>query len=320
MSRAFKHLYGPVPSRRLGRSLGVDAIPFKTCSYDCVYCQLGRTTNHGMERAPWVSCDEVLDEAREILALYRPDVLSFAGSGEPTLNSELGCMIAGIKELTDVPVAVFTNASLLWMPDVREDLSLADIVSPSLDAASPAAAQRVNRLCEGLSFEMVYEGLKTFCRTFRGRIWLEILLAQGVNDSEADLQALREACQGLARVERIQFNTVSRPPADKGVLPVARDRLEKIASTFPGRTEIIASYPRTAKAGDGRRQPEARDAADLIGRHPATLEGVAAGLGISEQEARALLAPLEADGTVLAEERADGSYYRLASQAPHAGR
>ena len=262
----------------------------------------------------------MIEEAREILALDRPDVVSFAGSGEPTLNSELGCMIAGIKELTDVPVAVFTNASLLWMPDVREDLSLADIVSPSLDAAAPAAAQRVNRLCEGLSFEMVYEGLKTFCRTFRGRIWLEILLAQGVNDSEADLQALREACLGLANVERIQFNTVSRPPADKGVAAVPRERLEAIAASFPGRTEIIASFPKAAAPGVGRRRPAPRDAADLIGRHPATLEGVALGLGISEAEARALLAPLEADGTVLAEERADGSYYRLASQAPHAGR
>lgn len=314
MSRTFKHLYGPVPSRRLGRSLGIDAIPFKTCSYDCVYCQLGRTTKHGMERAPWVPCGEVIDEAREILALDRPDVVSFAGSGEPTLNSDLGCMIAGIKELTDVPVAVFTNASLLWMPDVREDLAEADIVSPSLDAATPAAAQRVNRLCAGLSYGMVYEGLKTFCRTFRGRIWLEILLAQGVNDSAADLEALRGACRDLANIERIQFNTVSRPPADKGVLPVPRERLEAIAASFPGRTEIIASFPRIQAAGDGRRKPEARDARDLIGRHPATLEGVALGLGISGDEARALLAPLEADGTVVREARAGHAYYRLASQ------
>jgi len=318
MSRNCRHLYGPVPSRRLGRSLGIDAIPFKTCSFDCVYCQLGRTTRHVMERAPYVSCLDVLEEAAELLALDRPDVVSFAGSGEPTLNSELGCMIHGIKKLTDAPVAVFTNASLLWMPDVREDLAQADIVSPSLDAAVPSTAQRVNRLCEGLSWDMVYEGLKTFARTYRGRIWLEILLVQGVNDGEADLDALREACRGLSGIERIQFNTVSRPPADRGVRPLSRERLEAIASSFPGRTEIIASFPRVQRQGQGqtagRRRPGLQDAADLVGRHPSTARGLALGLGIAEKDAEALLAQLEQGGTVLAEKRQDGVYYRLASQ------
>lgn len=119
----YKYIYGPVPSRRLGRSLGVDIIPFKTCSYDCVYCQLGHTTVHTTERGSWVSCSDVLSELERFLRTDKPDVISFAGSGEPTLNEELGDMIHGIRQMTDVPVAVFTNASLLWMPDVIEDLA-----------------------------------------------------------------------------------------------------------------------------------------------------------------------------------------------------
>lgn len=166
----YKYIYGPVPSRRLGRSLGVDIIPFKTCSYDCVYCQLGHTTVHTTERGSWVSCSDVLSELERFLRTDKPDVISFAGSGEPTLNEELGDMIHGIKQMTDVPVAVFTNASLLWMPDVIEDLALADIVSPSMDAALPATAERINRPAGNMPLDVILEGLTRFCNVYRGRI------------------------------------------------------------------------------------------------------------------------------------------------------
>ena len=238
----YKYIYGPVPSRRLGRSLGVDIIPFKTCSYDCVYCQLGHTTVHTTERGSWVSCSDVLSELERFLRTDKPDVISFAGSGEPTLNEELGDMIHGIRQMTDVPVAVFTNASLLWMPDVIEDLALADIVSPSRDAALPATAERNHRPAGTMPLDVILEGLTRFCNVYRGRIWLEILLAQGLNDSEEDIAALAAQAAKLRHIERIQLNSVCRPPADSSVKPLTMARLEEIRSRMPGRCEIIASY------------------------------------------------------------------------------
>ena len=146
MNTPFKHVYGPVPSRRLGRSLGVDAITFKSCPFDCVYCQLGRTTNCTLERREYVPTAEILDEVRRKLDTGDiPQYVSFAGSGEPTLHSGLGEIIRGIKAMTDVPVVVFTNGSLLWRPDVRDDLLAADVVIPSLDAGGAALLEKVNR-------------------------------------------------------------------------------------------------------------------------------------------------------------------------------
>jgi len=313
LKQPFKYIYGPVPSRRLGRSLGVDIIPFKTCSYDCVYCQLGHTTVHTIERGSWVSCDDVLSELERFLRTDTPDVISFAGSGEPTLNEELGDMIHGIKKMTDVPVAVFTNASLLWMPDVIEDLSLADIVSPSMDAALPATAEAINRPAGGMSLDLILEGLTRFCNVYRGRIWLEILLAQGLNDSEEDIEALAAQAAKLSHIERIQLNSVCRPPADSCVKPLSMARLEEIRKRMPGLCEIIASFPKEADTDSGRTATE-EDVRDLIERHPSTVDGTAAGLGISRDLAARLVKALTEKGVLTAEERSDGTYYFLTEQ------
>ena len=163
MNTGFKHVYGPVPSRRLGRSLGVDALTFKSCSFDCVYCQLGRTTNHTAERKEYIPTAEILDEVRRKLENGdRPEYISFAGSGEPTLHSGLGDIIRGIKAMTDVPVVVFTNGSLLWMPEVRADLAAADVVIPSLDGGDAALLDKVNRPVATLDFNRIVEGLIAF--------------------------------------------------------------------------------------------------------------------------------------------------------------
>lgn len=308
----YKYIYGPVPSRRLGRSLGVDIIPFKTCSYDCVYCQLGHTTVHTTERGSWVSCSDVLSELERFLRTDKPDVISFAGSGEPTLNEELGDMIHGIKQMTDVPVAVFTNASLLWMPDVIEDLALADIVSPSMDAALPATAERINRPAGNMPLDVILEGLTRFCNVYRGRIWLEILLAQGLNDSEEDIAALAAQAAKLRHIERIQLNSVCRPPADSSVKPLTMARLEEIRSRMPGRCEIIASFPE--KHTESGRTVTEEDVRDLIERHPSTVDGTAAGLGISSGLSARLIASLKEKGVLREEERGDGTYYFLAEQ------
>ena len=154
-------VYGPVPSRRLGRSLGVDLVPLKTCTYDCVYCQLGRTTSKTVRRGRWVDPEAVGAQVRDKLS-SKPDVIALAGSGEPTLHAGIGAVIDGIKAITDVPVAVITNGSLLGRPAVRRELAAADIVLPSLDAPSEELFRRVNRPHESLHLADLIDGLVSF--------------------------------------------------------------------------------------------------------------------------------------------------------------
>ena len=204
MNTGFKHVYGPVPSRRLGRSLGVDALTFKSCSFDCVYCQLGRTTNHTIERKEYIPTADILDEVRRKLENGdKPEYISFAGSGEPTLHSGLGDIIRGIKAMTDVPVVVFTNGSLLWMPEVRADLAAADVVIPSLDGGDAALLDKVNRPAASLDFDRIVEGLIAFRGAFNGQIWLEVMLLGGISDDDASVDA-------IARVEGRDFEVVDR--------------------------------------------------------------------------------------------------------------
>ena len=165
---AKNHVFGPVPSRRIGRSLGVDLVPYKTCTYDCIYCQLGGTTNLTLEPKEWVPMDAVLDELKRKLET-RPDYITLSGSGEPTLYSRLGEIIGRIREITDVPVAVLTNGSLLWKKEVREEVAMADLVLPSLDADNDYNFRFINRPHPDISFDQLIEGLIEFRSEFTGQ-------------------------------------------------------------------------------------------------------------------------------------------------------
>ena len=186
-------IFGPVPSRRLGFSLGVDVIPLKTCTYNCIYCQLERTTQKTLRRAEYVAVEPILQELQHVLSLGQNiDYITFSGSGEPTLNAKLGEMIREIREMTSIPVAVLTNGSLLSEREVREDLSAADLVIPSLDAVSEEAFQRVNRPHGRLKIGAIIEGLKVFRRAFQGQLWLEIMFVKGINDTPEEIARMRE--------------------------------------------------------------------------------------------------------------------------------
>lgn len=305
----FKHIYGPVLSRRLGRSLGVDVIPFKTCTYDCVYCLLGHTTKHTIELGEYVPAGEVLDELARKLAEDTPDAISFAGSGEPTLNSRLGDIIDGIKSMTSVPVVVFTNSSLLWMPEVRAGLAKADIISPSLDSVLPDSAEAVNKLAGGLDVKTIYRGLQEFCRDFRGRIWLEVLVASGINDRDKDVDAMASAIRGLDNIECTQLNTVVRPPAEKNVCAVSRDGLESIAARLPGKVEIIAPFLGSAEETHSRHTVTPDEVADLIERHPSTLEGIVEGLDSDYEETARIVKRLVAESVIVESDRDGKAFY-----------
>jgi wyosine [tRNA(Phe)-imidazoG37] synthetase (radical SAM superfamily) len=210
-----KYVYGPVPSRRLGRSLGIDLIPYKTCTYDCIYCQLGRTTRKTVTRERFVPTETILAEVRRKLDTGdRPDYVGLAGSGEPTLHAGIGDLIQGLKAMTDVPVAVFTNGSLLWMDEVRQVLMGADLVLPSLDVGDERLFQDVNRPHPSLSFERMVAGIAAFTREFPGQVWMEVLLVGGINGMETEVKKIAEHVR-TNRPARVQLNSVNRPPAEE---------------------------------------------------------------------------------------------------------
>ena len=318
MSKAFHHVYGPVPSRRLGRSLGVDALTFKTCSFDCLYCQLGHTTQHTVERREYVPVEEILDEVRRKLADDTPQYISFAGSGEPTLHSRLGDIIRNIKILTDVPVVVITNGSLLWRADVRSDLAAADVVIPSLDGGSAAQLAQVNAPEASLDFQTIVEGLVRFRKEFHGQFWLEIMLLGGVNDDDASVDALsRLVCE--INPDKVQLNSVCRPPADRNARPVPAERLrlirDRMAAAVPCEVEIIATHLDDAAHASFREQVQEEDVLATIARRPCTVNDVADGLNIHHNEALKHLEMLVADGKAETRMRGDQLYYAAVETA-----
>lgn len=320
MSTAYKHVYGPVPSRRLGRSLGVDALTFKSCSFDCVYCQLGRTTNHTVERREYVPTAEILDELRRKLEENdRPEYISFAGSGEPTLHSGLGEIIRGIKAMTDVPVVVFTNGGLLWRPEVRADLRAADVVIPSLDGGDPALLDKVNRPEPSLSFDRIVEGLIAFRDEFPGQLWLEVMLLGGVSDDDASVDAIARIAERI-RPDKVQINSVCRPPAESWALPVSASRLLEIQKRFPlPHVEIIAEHLDDMAHTAFRTQIREEDILALIERRPCTAAGAAAGLNIHVTEAIKHLEMLVTDGKAVTQ-ITDGQVFYSACELREEGK
>jgi len=197
----------------------VDPIPFKTCNYNCVYCQLGRTMPLVCQRGDFLPSDQVLEQVGAALNGHPSgeiDYVTLVGQGEPTLCASLGHIIRGIKSMTSIPVAVITNGALLCRSDVREELAAADVVMPSLDAADQSTFRRINRPCPRLDIEEIIEGMATFCSSFEGRLWVEVMLVMGLNDDEEHLRAIREA---LLRIgpDQVQINVPVRPPAEPWV-------------------------------------------------------------------------------------------------------
>ena len=216
----FRYVYGPVPSRRLGRSLGVNPIPFKTCTYNCLYCQLGRTSWLTDSRKDFFPPGKILQEIRQALAIHADemDYVTFVGEGEPTLCQDLGALIGETKKMTSLPVAVITNGSLLYRNDVREELAQADVVMPSLDAADRETWQKVNRPHGRLDIEEIIEGMIHFRRRFQGQLWMEVMLVGGINDGEESLLAIHQALERITP-DRIFVNAPIRPPSEGWVKP-----------------------------------------------------------------------------------------------------
>jgi len=299
------YIYGPVPSRRLGRSLGVDLAPFKTCTYDCIYCQLGRTTLKTCERKEWVPIDDVLSQVKSALP-SNPDYITISGSGEPTLHSGIGDVINGIKQMTDIPVAVLTNGSLLWDDDLVSALMNADLVTPSLDAYDQETFEYVNKPHRDISFEKMVSGLVEFRRAFPRKIWLEVFLLDGVTGTVPGVEKLAKIVE-MIDPDRIQLNTVARPPAESYAIAVPMVMMEQFVEVFGDNCEVITHFSGTHKTSDfdTRRQ----QVLDLLMRRPCTLEDISNGLGLHRNEVLKYVEELTSEGSIVKEMKEGKAYY-----------
>ncbi|MBN1786912.1 MAG: radical SAM protein [Sedimentisphaerales bacterium] len=304
------YVFGPVPSRRLGRSLGIDLVPFKTCSYDCIYCQLGRTTNKTMERKEWVPIDIVIDQLKAKLDT-KPDYITLSGSGEPTLHSKLKELILKIKNITDVPVAVLTNGSLLWLPEVRNALKFADMVVPSLDAGCNQVFQYANRPHNGINFSDMLQGLVDLRNDFSGKYWLEVFLLAGITTPEAEIKRL-STCIAAILPDKVQVNTVTRPPAEDFADPVPQKQLQAIAKELYSEAEVIADYNNVHKQQDFSAQRQ--DVLILLRRRPCSVEDIAAGLGLHRNEVVKYIEELSLEGKIEARPQNQRLYYKAVCQ------
>ena len=311
-----RHVYGPVPSRRLGRSLGIDLVPFKVCTYDCIYCQLGRTTDLTLARKAYVATEDIMAELAPMWAAAdQPDVISLAGSGEPTLNSAIGDVIRGIKQQTDIPVAVLTNGSLLWMEEVQEALLAADLVLPSLDAGDDGLFQKINRPHQALAFEQMVDGLVAFTRRFTGKVWLEVLLLAGVTGTAREVEKIASHVNRI-RPERVQLNTVCRPPAETFAASLSADQLHALADLFAVPVDII-HYDETESTRSSGENIQVADILAMIDRRPCTADDVARGLGIHVNAALKHLGALVTAGRLATKTNAGRNFYTPTGKQEH---
>ena len=295
MSKSETILFGPVPSRRLGLSLGVDMVPLKTCTQNCLYCQLGINAEPTTERKPYIDIQKVLAELHDKVAKgVKADYITLSGSGEPTLNSQLGELIDRIKEITDIPVAVITNGTLLSDPQVRSQCAKADLILPSLDAGDQQMFVRMNRPAEGVTFDNLVNGLIEFRKEYSGQIWLELFFCVGINTSDDQVDKIKSVVERIAP-DRIQLNTAVRPTAEPDAVIVERRQLESIAGHFGPKAEVIADFSKIIQAPSGGQVTEAV-IIETLKRRPCSLSDMIAGLQSDPKTIERMLAELLRSG------------------------
>jgi len=307
-SKKKKYFYGPVPSRRLGLSYGVDIVPFKVCTLNCIYCQLGKTTNLTIERKKYVPIDPILAELKEIVKEdQRSDFITIAGSGEPTLNSQLGKLISGIKNTTNIPVAVLTNGTLLYKKDVRSDCSKADVVMPSLDAGDAKTFEKINRPHCDINIKNLIFGLRTFRKEYAGQIWLEVFLVEGFNTGPDQISRIQNAIKQIMP-DKIHLNTAVRPTAEPNLKRLNIEKLRAIASQLGPHCEIIADFPTPDHIKF--HEKTADDVLSILKRRPCSLNDISSGLGIKHNELLKYIRILHDQGLIFSEQKGGVIFFK----------
>ncbi|WP_016776804.1 radical SAM protein [Anaerophaga thermohalophila] len=309
----YRFIFGPVPSRRLGMSLGIDLVPRKVCSLDCVYCEVGLTTKLTTERMEYVPYQKVINELTSYLENHpAPDFITFSGYGEPTLNSRIGDVLKFIKEnYPDLKVAVLTNGTLFSDKKVREELMDADVVLPSLDAATNSTFKKLNRPEKHLSVDDHINGLIQFRKEFKGKIWLEIFILPGYNDNAEELEALKNAIEKI-QPHRVQLNTLDRPGAIEGLRAASNEELENIREKLGLENVKVVAAAATRQDSKAYRDDTEYAILETIARRPCTVYDLRNILGLHVNEINKYLDVLQANGKISTEIGERGIFYRIA--------
>ena len=299
-----KTVFGPVPSRRLGQSLGIDPIPSKTCNWNCVYCQLGRSKPMVNVRAEYFPREAILSEIKESLASHEKgkiDWITFVGSGEPTLHIGLGWLIKEVKKLTEIPVAVITNGSLLYLPEVRQELLLADAVMPTLDAGDAETYRKINRPMGELTFERLVDGIIAFRKEYTGKLWPEIMLIKGINDTLPALGLLAETLKQI-HPDEVHINLPTRPPAEPWVQPPDEEGLLRATAVLGNIAKIVTPIQGEFDLSGYENITDA--VVGIVTRHPMRENQLVANLARwCPDEINETLSKLEKDGRIQVVER-----------------
>jgi len=295
-------IFGPVKSRRLGRSLGIELVPKKVCTMNCIYCEVGKTTHLTLERKeyyPWDLIEKSILQAKEMEDTF--DVLTFTGSGEPSLNIHFEKALRLAKKIIKKPIAVLTNATLLDIPSVRSDLAEVDIVLPSLDAGNPETFKKINQPHPKIELKTIIENLKKLRNEMKGEMWLEILFVEGINDSEKNLRDLKSAIDYI-NPHKVQLNTVVRPPAFKEAKPLSFEKLKEFAEFLGEKVEIIIEKERLEKViktfKDLEKEKIREMIFDYIKRRPSTIEELSLAFKIEKETVENILKIFISEGKV----------------------
>ena len=302
------YIYGPVPSRRLGHSLGIDLVSYKVCSYDCIYCQLGRTKKTTIERKPYMPAEIILNQLyKKLEEDLCADYITLAGSGEPTLNIDIGSIIHEIKKQTKIPVVVLTNGSLLYDIRVRRSIMEADVILPSLDAHNQKGFEAINRPNPDISFETMVGGLIDLRKEYPGKIWLEVFILDGINETETDAAQFQKWIE-MIKPEKIHINTAVRPSAESFARRVSQKQMIRFCKILGKKAEPIASFIDTKKYK--RATDIQKNLLNLLARRPCTLDDISSGLNVHKNEILKYIEPLVKNQTINIEKKDAVIYYQ----------
>lgn len=307
----YKYLFGPVPSRRLGISLGVDLVPHKTCSLNCIYCECGKTTNLTIDRKEYVPTETVLTELKAFLSPNpKLDYITFSGSGEPTLHSGIGQIARFIKEnFPGYKIALLSNGTLFYQPGLIEEVQNIDLILPSLDAASDLIFKKLNRPFHELKIEKIIDGLIQLRENFTGQIWLEVFIVPGLNDTDDEIAQLKSTIQRI-NPDRVQLNTLDRPGTVAWVKPATKNSLEMIAKKLNRNTEIIANFQKRDQVASYSADVEST-ILQTIKRRPSTVDDLSTTLGLHPNEINKYIETLLRQNLIRSEVLERGVFFRI---------
>ena len=303
-----KYIFGPVPSRRLGNILGLDIIPKKTCNFDCVYCELGNTVRFTEIRGHFDNADDIINETIGFIKSFRGniDYIAFTGSGEPTLNKDIGYIASRLKERTKTPLALVTNSSMLRYPDVRADIMVFDVILPSIDAFDEDMFRKINKPSDNIKFNDIVEGLKIFSHEFKGMIYLEIMFVKGINDSNINILELRKILNDI-RIDKIQINTVTRKPAYPGVMPINDDDKDRIKNLIGDLADVEGVF----LSDVSNEIVDIQKVIELISKRPLTFESISSELNIAMDDLLNIMNELQKRRIIMADKLNDEFYYSI---------